>query len=73
MLGRLAWRAPHDTCLLFTHRNGTTAFMHTPRTLAEAFRTGDAALAVEAIPLFERAMARVMAPRSPATATVDAA
>jgi len=71
VLARLAWRAPHDTCLLFTYRDGTTAFVHTPQTLAEAFATGQAMIAVESVPLFERAMARVLSRSSP-TASVDA-
>jgi hypothetical protein len=56
VLARLAWRSPHRTQLLFTHRNGTTACVHTPASLAEAFRAGRATVALEDIPLFERAM-----------------
>jgi hypothetical protein len=69
VLAKFAWRAPHDTSLLFTYRDGTTAFVHTPRTLAEAFGAGRATVAVEAVPLFERAMARVME-AAPAGASV---
>jgi hypothetical protein len=71
VLARFAWRAPHETSLLFTHRDGTTAFIHTPRTLAEAFGARRATVAVEGVPLFERAMARLMEQRSPATASAE--
>jgi len=64
VLARLAWRAPQRRRLLFTHRDGSTAFVHTPESLAEAFRSGRATLAIEAVPLFERAMTRLVARRS---------
>ncbi len=64
MLARLAWRAPQRRRLLFTHRDGRTAFVHTPESLAEAFRSGRAVLAIEAVPLFDRAMARLVEQRS---------
>ena len=70
VLAKLAWRAPHDTSLLFTYRDGATAFVHTPRTLAEAFGAGRATVAVEAVPLFERAIARVMEAAPAATASM---
>ena len=63
VLARLAWRAPQRQRLLFTHRDGNTAFVHTPESLAEAFRNGDAVLAIEAVPLFDRAMARLFVQR----------
>jgi hypothetical protein len=64
VLARLAWRAPQRQRLLFTHRDGCTAFVHTPESLAEAFRNGGAVLAIEAVPLFDRAMARLVVQRS---------
>jgi hypothetical protein len=64
VLARLAWRAPQRKRLLFSHRDGSTAFVHTPESLAEAFRTGCATLAIEAVPLFDRAMARLIDHRS---------
>jgi hypothetical protein len=64
VLARLAWRAPQRRRLLFSHRDGSTAFVHTPESLAEAFRTRRAKLAIEAVPLFERAMTSLFASRS---------
>jgi hypothetical protein len=72
VLARLAWRAPQRKRLLFSHRDGSTAFVHTPESLAEAFRTGRASLAIEAVPLFDRAMARLIDRRLP-TSTPAAA
>ena len=60
VLARLAWRAPQRKRILFCHRNGSTAFVHTPESLAEAFRSGRAELAIEAAPLFDRAMGRMV-------------
>src|SRR5438132_337031 len=65
VLARLAWRAPQRRRLLFTHRDGSTAFVHTPESLAAAFRSSRATLAIEAAPLFERAMTRLVASLSP--------
>jgi hypothetical protein len=73
VLARLAWRAPQRRRLLFTHRDGSTAFVHTPESLAEAFRSGRATLAIEAVPLFERAMTRLVASRSQSTRAATAA
>ena len=64
VLAKFAWRAPRGTQLLFTHRDGTTAVIHTPRSLAQAFGSGRAKVAVEAAPLFERAMERVIERRA---------
>lgn len=64
VLARLAWRAPQRRRMLFSHRDGSTAFVHTPESLAEAFRSRRAKLAIEAVPLFERAMTRLVASRS---------
>jgi hypothetical protein len=64
VLARLAWRAPQRRRLLFSHRDGSTAFVHTPESLAEAFRSRRAKLAIEAVPLFERAMTSLFASRS---------
>ena len=64
VLARLAWRAPQRRRLLFSHRDGSTAFVHTPESLAEAFRSRRAKLAIEAVPLFERAMTSLFANRS---------
>jgi hypothetical protein len=64
VLARLAWRAPQRQRLLFTHRDGRTAFVHTPESLAEAFREGGAVVAIEAVPLFDRVMARLFVQRS---------
>lgn len=72
VLARLAWRAPQRKRLLFSHRDGSTAFVHTPESLAEAFRTGCATLAIEAVPLFDRAMARLIDRRSPISASASA-
>jgi len=60
VLARLAWRAPQRRRLLFTHRDGRTAFVHTPQSLAALFRNGRAVLAIEAAPLFDRAMAKLV-------------
>jgi hypothetical protein len=73
VLARLAWRAPQRRRLLFTHRDGSTAFVHTPESLAEAFRSGRATLAIEAVPLFERAMTRLVASRSQSAGAATAA
>jgi hypothetical protein len=59
LLAKFAWRAPHGTQLLFTHRDGAIAVIHTPESLGSAFRSGRARVAVEAVPLFERAMERM--------------
>ena len=64
VLARLAWRAPQRRRLLFAHRDGRTAFVHTPESLSDAFRHGRAVLAIEAVPLFDRAMARIVGERS---------
>ena len=64
VLARLTWRAPQRRRLLFSHRDGSTAFVHTPESLAEAFRSRRAKLAIEAVPLFERAMTSLFASRS---------
>jgi uncharacterized protein DUF1631 len=63
VLGRLAWRAPQRRRLLFTHRDGRTAFVHTPQSLAALFRNGRAVLAIDAAPLFDQAMARLVGER----------
>ena len=60
VLARLAWRAPQRKRLLFCHRDGSTAFVYSPESLAEAFRSGRAQLAVESVPLFDRAMGRLI-------------
>jgi len=73
VLARLAWRAPQRRRLLFTHRDGSTAFVHTPESLAEAFRSGRATLAIEAVTLFERAMTRLVANRSQSAGAATAA
>ena len=64
VLARLAWRAPQRRRMLFSHRDGSTAFVHTPESLAEAFRSRRVKLAIEAVPLFERAMTRLFTSRS---------
>ena len=63
VLARLAWRAPQRRRLLFTHRDGRTAFVHTPESLAALLRNGRAVLAIEAVPLFDRAMAKLVSER----------
>jgi hypothetical protein len=60
LLAKFAWRAPHGTQLLFTHRDGSIAVIHTPESLARAFHASEARVAVEAVPLFERAMERML-------------
>ncbi len=72
VLARFVWRAPQRRRLLFSHRDGSTAFVHTPDGLAEAFRSGRATLAIGAAPLFERAMTRLVATRSQSTGRVAA-
>ncbi len=67
VLARLAWRAPQRKRLLFSYRDGSTAFVHAPESLAEPFRIGCATLAIEAVSLFDRAMARLIDRRSQAT------
>ena len=56
LLARLAWRSPERFRMLFVHRDSTPAWVRTPTDLAEEFRTGRAKVAVEAVPLFERAL-----------------
>jgi hypothetical protein len=46
--------------VLFTHRDGSIAIVHTPESLGRAFRARRARVAVDAVPLFERAMERVL-------------
>jgi hypothetical protein len=60
LLAKFAWRAPHGTQLLFTHRDGSIAVIHTPQSFARAAQEGRARVAVEAAPLFERAMERLV-------------
>jgi hypothetical protein len=60
IIAKLAWRSPQRTRLLFTYRDGSMAFVHSPDTLAEEFRNGRARIAMEAGPLFERAIARMI-------------
>jgi hypothetical protein len=60
VLARLAWRAPQRKRILFCYRDGSTAFVHTPESLADAFRSGRAELVIEAVPLFDRAMGRMV-------------
>jgi len=73
VLARLAWRAPQRRRILFAHRDGSTAFVHTPESLAAAFRSGRATVAIEAVPLFDRAMAQMVAERAPPPARARAA
>lgn len=60
LLAKYAWRSPHGLQLLFTHRDGSIALIHTPATLADALRGGQAKVAVEAVPVFERAMEKLL-------------
>jgi hypothetical protein len=60
LLARFAWQAPHGTQLLFSYRDGAIALIHTPESLAHAFRDGRAKPAVEAVPVFERAMEKLL-------------
>jgi hypothetical protein len=69
LLARFAWRAPHGSQLLFTHRDGTIAMVHTPESLAVAFCDGTAKVVFEAASLFERAMERMIASRSAGSMT----
>jgi len=73
VLARLAWRAPQRRRILFAHRDGSTAFVHTPESLAGAFRSGRATVAIEAVPLFDRAMAQMVAQHAPAPTRARAA
>ena len=72
VLARLAWRAPQRKRLLFSYRDGKTAFVHTPESLAGGFRAGAITLAIEAAPLFERAMAHLIDRRSQASKSAPA-
>ena len=72
VLARLAWRAPQRRRILFAHRDGRTAFVHTPESLAAAFRNGRATVAIEAVPLFDRAMAQMVAQRATAPGRASA-
>jgi hypothetical protein len=77
-MARLAWRSTLRRRLLFCYSDGSTALVHTPESLANAFRSGEAALAIEAVPLFDRAMTQLIAKRSQtgefaATANADPA
>ncbi len=65
-LARLAWRSTLRRRLLFCYSDGSTALVHTPESLANAFRSAQAALAIEAVPLFDRAMTHLIAKRSEA-------
>jgi len=60
VLARLSWRSPRRTQLLFTLRNGATAFVHTPASLSEEFSAERAVVALEDVPLFERAMRQLL-------------
>lgn len=60
LLAKYAWRSPHGSQLLFTHRDGAIALIHTPVSLAAALRDGKAKVAVEAVPVFERAMEKLL-------------
>ena len=60
LLAKFAWRAPNGTQLLFTYRDGSIAVIHTPATFARAVEQGRARVAVEAAPLFERAMEQLV-------------
>jgi hypothetical protein len=61
LLARFAWRSPHGTQLLFTHRDGTIAVLHTPESLAARFRAGNVRVVFETASLFDRAMERMIA------------
>jgi hypothetical protein len=61
LLARFAWRSPHGTQMLFTHRDGTIAVLHTPESLAALFRAGSVRVAFETASLFDRAMERMIA------------
>lgn len=61
LLARFAWRSPHGTQLLFTHRDGAIAVLHTPESLAAKFRAGSARVVFETASLFDRAMERMIA------------
>jgi hypothetical protein len=63
-LARLAWRSTLRRRLLFCYGDDNTALVHTPESLANAFRSGHAAVALEGVPLFDRAMTRLIATRS---------
>ncbi len=64
LLARFAWRAPHGTKLLFTHRDGAIAVIHSPTSLDRAHQLGRVQVAAEAIPLFEQAMERMLEQRA---------
>lgn len=42
VLATFAWRAPHGSQLLVTHRDGTIALIHTPESFSRAVRNGRA-------------------------------
>ena len=64
LLAKFAWAAPHGTQLLFTHRDGSVAVVHTPASFGRAVQEGRARIVVEAAPLFERAMGRLLEART---------
>ena len=73
---RLSWVSPLRTKYLFTSRTRSRAFVYTPEELAWALGAGQAAVVVEPVPLFDRAVsaaldtlaARQSATRSPLAA-----
>jgi hypothetical protein len=69
---RLTWVSPLRTKYLFTSRSRARAFVYTPEELAYEIAAGQAALVVEPVPLFDRAVSAALdtlAARQPQTPT----
>jgi hypothetical protein len=57
---RLTWVSPLRTKYLFTSRSRARAFVYTPEELAYEIGTGEVALVVEPVPLFDRAVSAAL-------------
>ncbi len=57
---RLTWVSPLRTKYLFTSRSRARAFVYTPEELAYEINTGQVALVVEPVPLFDRAVSAAL-------------
>lgn len=57
---RLSWVSPLRSKYLFTSRTRTRAFVYTPEEIAYLLGTGKAALVVEPVPLFDRAVSAAL-------------
>jgi hypothetical protein len=57
---RLSWVSPLRTKYVFTSRSRTQAYVFSPEDLAWELGTGRAALVVEPVPLFDRAVSAAL-------------